>query len=169
MIRTAINKQFGNSTEVDMLLPNSKSELTMATSFGKNVDPYELESPEPIGIGQKVLIYQVPNYITSGSGSVSSILYNAPIIFDIPQIEAYLAQIVIECVLTSGGDNTNVEPRLGTKIFKQIQLETKRGCMSMDRTIKPSYTNARLDQLPLSQRQIEQSTYPNGTFNNNTI
>jgi hypothetical protein len=172
--QTNINKQYGNNSTVDVVIANMRSELVLNSSLKKNTqDPFEYKYQSPIGIGQKLVIYQEPSIITSGSGVVSGIknqtLYNVPVIFDLPMNGMYLSQIIIECTLSTSGDNTMVEPRLGSRIFSLMQLVTTRGQMSIDRSIKPSYTNARLDELPDTYKQIELSTDPNTIFNGNTV
>lgn len=165
MFRTSINKVFGDSTSLDVVKTNFRSFLTTQTAFHKARNPFQYTPPSGSGLGQKVILYVmgIQEQVTSSRFTGSTIT------FKLPKFEGYLAQVIIECNLSSTSDNTNVQPRLGSRVFKQITLETQRGCMNVDRLIKPDYTNARLDALNQDQSQIDYSTDPNQTFNNNTI
>ena len=163
-IRGTIGHTQNSSTELDLITNCLSSPIVESNSFINFKNPY-LYVNDSIGIGQKQIIYKEPLYNQSNNN-----LYGSDIIFEMPQYDypCYLAQIIIECTASCVGDNTNHQPRLATKMFSQVQLETLYG-LRVDRDIRPNYTNMRLDTWPITHQQIEQSTDPTTTFNNSTV
>lgn len=165
MFRTSIDKMYGDSTNTDIVKSNFRSYFTTQTAFYKPKNPFQYRAPEGTGLGQKVIQY----VMGMQEASVVSRFYGSSIVFRLPKFEGYLGQVIIECNLTTAGTNSDVQPRLGTRVFKQITLETQRGRMSIDRMIRPDYTNARLDSLSRDQNQIELSTDPDFDWSEGTV
>lgn len=153
-----------DSTELDLISNCFESTLLSKNSFVNFKNPFEYSNLS-IGLGQKQLIYEDPIY----NQSLSSI-YGSNIIINVPNFNypCFIGQVVLECTLSCTGDNTNHQPRLASRLFSSVVIETLNG-LRIDRDIRPNYTNCRLDSLPTTSSQIETSTDPTVIFNNNSV
>lgn len=155
------------SSGVDLRERNMKSPFVSLVAGYADPDPfkYRYKREAAIGIGQKSITYVDP-YIFPSTTSATS-FYNRRMNFIIPK-GGYLQQILLECVLTATGDNSATLPRLATRLFKQIELCTVNNNRQVA-VVDPNYLNARLDQIPTTNTQIESSTNPAIIWNNNTV
>lgn len=139
----------------------SNTLLRSLNEFPEN--PFEYRLKHSSGIGQKIIKSVVPVRNDTGSS-----IFNKSVVFEVPK-HGYLAKLDLEINLTCSGDNTNVQDRLGTRVFKNILFETRQGPRTIQ-NIKPDYTNGRIDDLSYDLfNTIESSTNPSATFNANSI
>lgn len=142
------------SSAFDLNETNEMSTLmTYLTQW--NANPFEYRYRGSAGIGYKKVIYMD----TNDTLYTNQTFYGNRYDFLIPKCSGYLAQILIEFTLLSAGDNSNCQPRLGTRLCKDVFLETQRGPDTIQ-WIRPDYTNSILDELSVDNEQIELSTEP---------
>lgn len=123
--------------------------------------PFEYRYVDQLVLGQKNIKYIEPRYQNNE-------IYNKKIVFDIPR-NGRLGAIYLESTLTTTGDNTTVQDRLGARIYSDIELQTVRGAQSLFRNT-PEYNLLRLDSLNTDKLSyVEAATQPSDIFNNNTV
>lgn len=147
-------------TSKDILSNNIRSPLYV----GGNYNPFLKEVKSPLINVQK-------NLFKVSSINFKDGIYNIRKVFEIPKDIGHLSQIFIKSQVTCTGDNTDVQDRLGSRIYKHIFLETIRGPNKIIE-IRPDYTNARVDGITnqVLFDTVSQSLEPDTTsFNNTTI
>jgi hypothetical protein len=95
-------------------------------------------------------------------------IYNSKMTFSIPRQYNNLAQAFIKCTLTTVGAALP-KSELGTRIFKQIVLQTRNGTILQD--IRPLYSLTRIDELTDSPtyNYVQNAIDPEGDFEDNSV
>lgn len=95
-------------------------------------------------------------------------IYGQRLRFDIPTQYDNLADIFIKITLSSAG---NAAPRteLATRVFKQIQIRTKKGTLLQD--LRPLYSLTRVDEITKTPTYdyVQNAIDPDTTFDTNTV
>lgn len=96
-------------------------------------------------------------------------IFGTKFAFHIPNDYDGLFSMSIRCTLSTSGDNSNIAPYLGTRIFKNIELRTRRGIVIG--RLFPEYIYSRIDQLfPTTLgKGLYISSNTNESFDNNTV
>jgi len=97
---------------------------------------------------------------------IESSIYNRKYTFNIPKNIGYISELYIESEITCTGDNSIIQDRLGSRIFKKIELETTRG-PNLIQSIDDNYINSRIDLLQFKDLYLS-SMEPSPSFNNTT-
>ena len=98
---------------------------------------------------------------------VTDSIYNRRFVFEIPKNIGYISELYIQTTITCTGDNSTIQDRLGSRVYKDIYLQTLKG-PNIIQHIRPDYTNARTDLMTFKQL-ILSSMEPDTTFNNTTV
>lgn len=157
--------------------------LTAPTLLSTNADLVEINQQSVLNqitaptIGQKSIIYQQSTFL-SGSDISATSIYDRTVRFPIwfkdqgykqlmntDKTQTYLAKVDIEITLTMTYSQTTCQPRLASRIFKNIRLETFRGPSNVYQDIKPQYTNYILDEINADDNYLldPPSTFTTGT------
>lgn len=138
------------------ILNNNKKSLLF---MNKVINPFSYSAPNQSINHQKNVFTVVPTY---GPGTI----YNRRMTFEIPKNVGYLSELYLETQITSSGDNSSIQDRLGSRIYKKIYIETQRGPNQIQENT-PDYINARIDLLQNKELMIA-SMEPNPTLSATT-
>jgi hypothetical protein len=148
-------------TSKDTLFNNNRA----MTYVRGQINPFIYKYSSPFVNHQKNVVEVQPIIFPSTSG-----IFNRRYVFEVPKNYGYLSSVFIKTTLTCTGDNTDVQDRLGSRIYKDIQLQTRRGpnCLMQ---VCPDYINGRLDSLnnQILFDSIGQSMEPDVTFDNTSV
>lgn len=142
-------------TSKNILHNNKKSNLFL----NKVVNQFNYVAPIQNINHQKNIFTVIP---VIGPGSV----YGVRMTFEIPKDIGIISELYIQSQITCTGDNSSLQDRLGSRIFKDIFLQTVRGPNTIQH-INTDYINARVDLLQFKELTIA-GMEPSPSFNNTT-